>query len=88
MISESYAFGAGGTGECLQGDFILDRSACIDACTALNIPQSNNIAGDNKCYMDSQRQCSQDGMHGMSYSYYDSTKAMMICKVNENTSCK
>ena len=87
LISESYAFGGPGSEECLQGDFILDQNSCKDACEALNLPQAD-IAGENKCYMNSDGHCKQDGLHNLSWGYIDSSKAMMICIINENTSRK
>ena len=75
-FTESYAFGTRGSGECLQGNLIMEQNLCKAACTALNIPQTDKIHSGNKCYMNDQGKCLQDGVH--------SATAMMICNIDEN----
>ena len=69
--SENYELGMQGSTSCRNGEAILDKITCLEACNELNIP-IREINGGHVCYKHNKGSCRQDGGNG--------DRATLICK--------
>lgn len=78
-----YSSGPKGSGTCSEGEVIMEKAECKDACRKLGVTLANTevrIVGGYACYSDSHGHCFQNGKNG--------TGASMICKVSEDKESK